>query len=59
MAINIGLATKQYYHVDSIGCEYPRGRVAAFSKAIHTHDITTNEMFKSCCIKEEYKPKFK
>ena len=47
MAINIGLATKQYYHVDSIGCQYPRGRVAAFSKAIHLHDVTINEMFKS------------
>ena len=42
MAKNIGLAGIEYYYVEEAynNCLIPRGRVAAFTKAFHSNDLT-------------------
>jgi len=46
MSKNIGVAGKQFYYVDSQGCKKPRGRVCAFSKALHTVDFNRRYMIR-------------
>ena len=46
MSKNIGVAGKQFYNVDSQGCKKPRGRVCAFSKALHTVDFNRRYMIR-------------
>ncbi len=46
MSKNIGVAGKQFYYVDGQGCKKPRGRVCAFSKALHIVDFNRRYMIR-------------